>query len=70
MSADLAIECAGITKTFGSGRTLARALQGVNLKVKRGDLFMLMGPSGCGKTTLISIIAGVLVAVAGCCKVF
>lgn len=70
MNADLAIECNGITKTFGSGKTLARALQGVDLRVRRGDLFMLMGPSGCGKTTLISIIAGVLGADAGICKVF
>ncbi len=70
MSSDLAIECKEITKTFGQGKTLARALQGVNLQVKRGDLFMLMGPSGCGKTTLISIIAGVLGADSGSCKVF
>ena len=57
---DLAIRCRGVTKEFGTGGSLTRALRGVDLDVPYGELLMLVGPSGCGKTTLVSIIAGTL----------
>src|SRR5882672_4314299 len=64
-----AVVCRGLTKTYGSGNTLTRALQGVDLEVRAGELLMLVGPSGCGKTTLISIIAGVLEGDSGECTI-
>jgi len=64
-----AVRCEGLTKTYGSGPTATRALRGVNLEVRTGELLMLVGPSGCGKTTLISIIAGVLGRDGGGCEV-
>jgi putative ABC transport system ATP-binding protein len=67
--APLAVRCDGVTKTYGSGATAARALRGVNLEVRTGELLMLVGPSGCGKTTLISVIAGVLGRDEGKCDV-
>ena len=67
--APLAVRCNGLTKTYGSGVTAARALRGVNLEVRTGELLMLVGPSGCGKTTLISIVAGVLGRDGGGCEV-
>jgi ABC-type Fe3+/spermidine/putrescine transport system ATPase subunit len=33
-------------------------LNGVNLKIKNGEIFGIFGPSGCGKTTLLRIISG------------
>jgi NitT/TauT family transport system ATP-binding protein len=33
-------------------------LQGLNISVRQGELFVLLGPSGCGKTTLLRILAG------------
>jgi putative ABC transport system ATP-binding protein len=57
---ELAVHCRGVTKDFGTGDSLTRALRGVDLDVPYGELLMLVGPSGCGKTTLVSIIAGTL----------
>jgi putative ABC transport system ATP-binding protein len=60
-----AVICRGVTKEFGSGATLVRALRGVDLDVDSGELTLLVGPSGCGKTTLLSVIAGILEPTAG-----
>ena len=65
----LAVECRGVKKTYGSGSNEVHALRSIDLTVREGELMMLVGPSGCGKTTLISIIAGVLDATAGECTV-
>jgi putative ABC transport system ATP-binding protein len=57
---DLAVECAGIQKSFGEGEARIDALRGVDFEARFGELTFLVGPSGCGKTTLLSIIAGLL----------
>lgn len=44
-----AIEIEGLTKAYGS----VEALRGVNLHVKRGEIFGFLGPNGAGKTTTI-----------------
>ena len=59
------MRCRGVTKDFGTGGSLTRALRGVDLDVPSGELLMLVGPSGCGKTTLVSILAGTLEPTAG-----
>jgi putative ABC transport system ATP-binding protein len=55
-----AVECYGVTKSFGDGETKIQVLRGCDLNVQFGELTLLVGPSGCGKTTLISVIAGLL----------
>ncbi|MCK5942864.1 MAG: ATP-binding cassette domain-containing protein, partial [Planctomycetes bacterium] len=35
-------------------------LDGVDLAIRRGEVFVIMGPSGCGKTTLLRLVAGFL----------
>ncbi len=57
---NIAIRCQGVTKDYGAGNALVRALRGVDLDIRAGELTLLVGPSGCGKTTLLSIIAGIL----------
>jgi putative ABC transport system ATP-binding protein len=64
-----AVQCRGVTKTYGTGDTSVLALRGINLDVRHGELLMLVGPSGCGKTTLISIIAAILNQDSGDCDV-
>ena len=63
------VHCRGVTRSFGSGPARVMALRGVDLDVAAGELMMLVGPSGCGKTTLISVIAAILDADGGTCRV-
>lgn len=50
------IELRQLTKRYGHGDAQHNALDGVNLKVEKGEFIAIMGPSGCGKTTLLNII--------------
>jgi ABC-2 type transport system ATP-binding protein len=50
------ISIANLSKTYGSG---FKALNTINLDIRRGEIFALLGPNGAGKTTLISIICGI-----------
>ncbi len=65
MNENIAIEARNVSKTFGRGAREVRALSGVNMRIHRGELTLLMGPSGSGKTTLISILGCILSATAG-----
>ncbi|WP_229055047.1 ABC transporter ATP-binding protein [Aeromicrobium sp. Leaf350] len=53
-----ALEVRGLTRAFGEGDRLVRALQGIDLTVPAGSFTAVMGPSGSGKSTLLSCIAG------------
>src|SRR6187397_3497354 len=50
------ISVSNLSKVYGSG---FKALNNINLDIKRGEIFALLGPNGAGKTTLISIICGI-----------
>lgn len=60
------IELRGLTRTFGT----IRAVDGVDLEVGRGEIFVLVGPDGTGKTTLLRILCGVLAPTAGTARVY
>jgi ABC-2 type transport system ATP-binding protein len=51
------ISISGLTKTYAGG---FQALKGVDLDIRRGEIFALLGPNGAGKTTLISIVCGIV----------
>src|SRR4030042_1399707 len=59
------IEVRGLTKVFGSGEAEVRAVDGVDLAVRRGEIVLIMGPSGSGKTTLLTMMGGLLRPTAG-----
>jgi len=58
VSETYAVNVDDVSKSFGS----FKALNGVTLRVKKGEIFGLLGPNGAGKTTLIRLIVGLLEA--------
>jgi ABC-type lipoprotein export system ATPase subunit len=48
----------GLRKEYGSGESLVRAVDEVELDVVRGETLAVMGPSGCGKSTLLHLLGG------------
>lgn len=52
------LEIKNITKCYGSGDNKVLALNGVSLKVEKGDYIAIMGPSGSGKSTFLNVIGG------------
>ena len=56
------ISVEGLSKSYASG---FKALSGIDLDIRRGEIFALLGPNGAGKTTLIGIICGILVSTQG-----
>jgi len=48
-----------VTKIYGNSENKIKALDGVNLSIKRGEFISIVGPSGSGKSTLLHMIGGV-----------
>ena len=65
----LVMEATGVVKDLGVGVAQIRALNGVDLALKGGELTLLMGPSGSGKTTLLSILGCMLTPTEGTVRV-
>jgi ABC-type lipoprotein export system ATPase subunit len=57
-AADFMIEATGVQKVYAAGGLRVRALRGVDLAVRRGEMVAIMGPSGSGKTTLLNVLSG------------
>jgi putative ABC transport system ATP-binding protein len=55
---DAIIRTESLTKEYGRGATLTRALRGVDLEIPRGSFTCIVGPSGHGKSTLMHLIGG------------
>jgi ABC-2 type transport system ATP-binding protein len=57
MHNDMAITITALKKTYDNG---FKALNDINLKIRRGEIFALLGPNGAGKTTLINTVCGIV----------
>jgi len=57
MQSEVAIVVSELNKIYDNG---FRALEGINLSIRRGEIFALLGPNGAGKTTLINTICGIV----------
>ncbi len=53
---DLAINVSGVTKRFGD----KTVVDGIDLQVRRGEIYGFLGPNGSGKTTFIRMLCGLL----------
>jgi ABC-2 type transport system ATP-binding protein len=56
------ISIRNVTKSYASG---VRALERIDLEIRKGEIFALLGPNGAGKTTLINIVCGIVTASSG-----
>ena len=72
MKSENIVELSGVTKTFRDFwlRPTVEAVAGLDLQVRRGEVFGLLGPNGSGKSTTIKMILGLLEPTAGEVKLF
>ena len=54
MNEDFAIKVKDLTKSYDT----QLAVKGIDLQIRRGEIFALLGPNGAGKTTIIEILEG------------
>lgn len=45
-----------VSKYYQMGELVVKALENINLTIKKGEVVVVLGPSGCGKTTLLNVI--------------
>ena len=64
---DLALKISSLEKKYASG---VKALDGIDLEVKKGDFFALLGPNGAGKSSTIGIISSLVTKTSGSVKIF
>ena len=62
---DNAIFVKNVSYVYGKGRSGKKALDNINLSVRKGEIFGFLGPNGAGKTTTIKILLGLLVPAKG-----
>jgi len=62
---EIVISAKGLAKTYGRGAKKVAAVRGLDLQVRKGEIFGLVGPDGAGKTTTIQMLCGILTPSSG-----
>lgn len=57
---EYSIDISKLRLLLGKEGNQRQVLRGVDLKIKRGSLHMLLGPNGCGKSTLLKVLGGLI----------
>lgn len=53
------LEVENLEKSYGEDENRIRVLKGIDIKIEKGQICVLLGPSGSGKSTLLNIIGGI-----------
>ena len=64
-----AVEVDGLVREYGSARARVRAVDGLDLEVREGEIYGFLGPNGAGKTTLVRILTTLLRPTSGHARV-
>lgn len=59
------IELKNVTRYYQMGESIVKALDGIDIKVKKGDFVAIMGPSGSGKSTAMNLVGSLDLATQG-----
>src|SRR3989338_4133370 len=60
-----AIETNNLRKTFSSGKEKIKAVDRIDLKIEKGQIYGLLGPNGAGKTTTLYMLSTLLLPTSG-----
>jgi ABC-2 type transport system ATP-binding protein len=66
---EYAIEIENLKKTFYEDGSTTRALRGISLKMRKGEIFGLLGPNGAGKTTTLHILSSLIIPTSGTARI-
>ncbi|MGM7670928.1 ABC transporter ATP-binding protein [Microbacterium sp. A93] len=69
-ASDTVIAIEGLQKHFGAGDRAVKAVDGLNLSIRRGEVVALLGPNGAGKTTTLDMLLGLADPSGGTVSVF
>jgi NitT/TauT family transport system ATP-binding protein len=59
------VELRGVKLAYGLGRDSTLAVDGLDMRIGKGEFVAVVGPSGCGKSTLMKLVTGLLPPTAG-----